>query len=468
MKEKRLQQRLVSTQLNSTRRSNAEERLGELLVVVGVGHLVAALVLVGVHLADAVGDLIGRQVDGELVARYVGALTVLRQRLERVDHVGHRRDVVRLAADHERHVVLEVDEAVAVRIDQVEDALEDEVGRALVGHGQIVAESAQARLELVVVEAAALLAIEVLEHHGELAQRLLGHARLIARLYLLLQVVNHAHAELVELVPRLGETQRAVLGVFVVEDEALLEQRAELLDAAELLLDAAYLLGLLLGGDELRLERARYRADLHHVVARVAEPRVEGARQLRELLPQRVVLLLALLLDDQVGLAVLDRLVQRTPRVAQRVHGEPRVRVGPGLQRLDALVELLELAEVDQGRVQSAQEALVGARQLVYFVERVAAHRVGEVLLGVLEPRVERGRLLGEQQVQVVQVAVLGLGHLELRAARVTRRQQCVPAFDHLIELVLDAFVARCTSHHKLTCLEYQLYYFKNKLNLKT
>lgn len=84
-----------------------------------------------------------------------------------------------------------------------EDSFEFRVGLTLFYHGEVVAKGAEARLELVVVEAAALLLVEVLEHHRELLERVFAHSRLVARLDLLLQVVLHSHAQLVQLIPLL-------------------------------------------------------------------------------------------------------------------------------------------------------------------------------------------------------------------------------------------------------------------------
>ena len=67
-----------------------------------------------------------------------------------------------------------------IGIDAVENDLELGVALALLHHGQVVAERAQARLELLVVELARLVLVKVLEHHAELAQRLLAHAALVA------------------------------------------------------------------------------------------------------------------------------------------------------------------------------------------------------------------------------------------------------------------------------------------------
>jgi hypothetical protein len=205
---------------------HAKQRVRKVLVVERVDQLAARLVLERPHLAQTVVGLLGRQIGGDFVARDIRPLAVLRQRLERVDHVTHRRDVVRLLADHERHVVLQGHEAVAVGVDHVQNALEWNVSLALLDQRQIVAESPQTRLELVMVQTPGLLTIEMLEHHRELAERLFTHARLITSLDLLLQIMDHPHAQLIQLVPGLCQAKRCVLSVFVVQNESLLESGA--------------------------------------------------------------------------------------------------------------------------------------------------------------------------------------------------------------------------------------------------
>lgn len=49
---------------------------------------------------------------------------------------------------------------------------------------------------------------------------------MVPGLYLLLEVVLHAHGELVELVPLLRQTHRAVLRVAVVQDQVFLQSGA--------------------------------------------------------------------------------------------------------------------------------------------------------------------------------------------------------------------------------------------------
>ena len=52
------------------------------------------------------------------------------------------------------------------------------------------------------------------------------------------------HAELVELVPLLGKPHRAVLGVTVVQDQLLLQDRSKVLDLAKVGGTSSYLVSL--------------------------------------------------------------------------------------------------------------------------------------------------------------------------------------------------------------------------------
>ena len=61
-------------------------------------------------------------------------------------------------------------------------------------HGQIVAQGSETRLEFFVLQLAALVLVEVFEHHGTFAKYLLRHATLVASLDLLFQIVLHPHA----------------------------------------------------------------------------------------------------------------------------------------------------------------------------------------------------------------------------------------------------------------------------------
>lgn len=49
---------------------------------------------------------------------------------------------------------------------------------------------------------------------------------MVSSLYLLFEIVLHAHRQLIELVPLLCEAHRAVLRVAVVQDQVLLEGSA--------------------------------------------------------------------------------------------------------------------------------------------------------------------------------------------------------------------------------------------------
>ena len=94
----------------------------------------------------------------------------------------------------------------------------------------------------------------LLEHHGELLERVLRHARLVPGLYLLLQVVLHPHPQLVQLVPLLGQPHRRVLRVPVVHDEVLLQDGTQLFNLLEVRLSGAHLAGLAANGVQLLLQ----------------------------------------------------------------------------------------------------------------------------------------------------------------------------------------------------------------------
>ena len=84
------------------------------------------------------------------------------------------------------------------------------------------------------VKASSLVLVKVPEHHGELLESVLGDSALVPGLDLLLQVVPDPHAELVQLVPLLGQAHGRVLRVPVVQDQLLLQDRSQVLDLAEI------------------------------------------------------------------------------------------------------------------------------------------------------------------------------------------------------------------------------------------
>lgn len=174
---------------------------------------------------------------------------------------------------------------------------------------------------------------------------------------------------------------------------------------------------------------------------------------LSELLPQLVVLLLPPLLLLQLQLSLLqtepepsrwpdpvppkpevlpdlDDLLQVPPGLLQGLHGEPGVGVGRHLVALDLLVQLGQLVEVGLGRAQRRAERLVGLAQRPDLLQGVAADRVGQVLLGVLEPAVEGRGLLGEGQEEVLHLAEMFLRLQQLLLPRRRVGQQLVPALD--------------------------------------
>lgn len=71
-------------------------------------------------------------------------------------------------------------------------------------------------------------------------------ACVIPGLYLLLQVVLHPHAQLVQLIPLLRQAYRAVLRVLVVQDQGLLHGRTQILNLLQLAAHSTDLLVLTL------------------------------------------------------------------------------------------------------------------------------------------------------------------------------------------------------------------------------
>lgn len=80
----------------------------------------------------------------------------------------------------------------------------------------------------------------------------------------------------------------------------------------------------------------------------------------------------------------------------------------------------------------------------------LSTDRVGEVLLGVLEPRVEGGRLLGEQQVEFLDLAELFLHGEQALLALLAVRQQGLPARHHVAVAPLNGGSLLVTSRHQL------------------
>ena len=153
-----------------------------------------------------------------------------------------------------------------------------------------------------------LILVEMPEHHAELLQRVLADSRLVSGLNLLLQIVLDSHAQLVELIPLLGQPHRRVLRVPVVQDELLFQDCSEVFDLLQVRATAgdlsegncvktlnmlvpswSYLVGLDADSRELFLEGS---GTLHHLGAALGEPGVEGVGVLGELLAEFVVLLL--------------------------------------------------------------------------------------------------------------------------------------------------------------------------------
>merc|ERR1719436_1176160 len=111
------------------------------------------------------------------------------------------------------------------------------------------------------IQFAGLVLVKVPEHHGELLESVLGDSALVPGLDLLLEVVPDPHAELVELIPLLGQPHGAVLRVAVVQDQLLLQDGSQVLDLAEISGTASYLMSLYSYGRQLFLQSA---TSLHH------------------------------------------------------------------------------------------------------------------------------------------------------------------------------------------------------------
>lgn len=132
--------------------------------------------------------------------------TVLGEGAEGLLDLVSRLDVFCFSTDHEGHELLQGDVAVPVGVDDSQDGLELGIGLVLFDQLEVVTQCSEAGLELAVVEATRFVLVEVLEHHRELAQGLLTHAGDVACLDLLLEVVLHAHRQLIQLVPGLAQS----------------------------------------------------------------------------------------------------------------------------------------------------------------------------------------------------------------------------------------------------------------------
>ena len=65
-----------------------------------------------------------------------------------------------------------------VRIHSVQDGLELRVGLPFLHHGQVIAQGAQTGFELLVVQPAGLVLVEVFEHHAEFFEGLLSYSNI--------------------------------------------------------------------------------------------------------------------------------------------------------------------------------------------------------------------------------------------------------------------------------------------------
>jgi hypothetical protein len=130
--------------------------------------------------------------------------------------------------------------------------------------------------------------------------------------------------------------------------------------------------------------------------------------------------------------------LQIAPGVRERLHGEPRVGIRPHVERLDLLVQLVQRVEVGVRRRQASLELRMRLAQGANLLDGVAAHRIRHVLLGVLEPGVEGGRLLGEGEIELLDLGELLLDLVEAGLARSAVRQQAIPTLDDNGVLLVD------------------------------
>ena len=84
-----------------------------------------------------------------------------------------------------------------------------------------------------------------------------------------------------------------------------------------------------------------------------------------KLLAQAVVVLLTLGLLQQLGVAFRDDLLQVAPRVLQRLHGEPGVRIGAHLEALDVSIQRRQRLKVHLRRRQRSLLLFQADAQLV-------------------------------------------------------------------------------------------------------
>lgn len=85
----------------------------------------------------------------------------------------------------------------------------------------------------------------------------------------------------------------------------------------------------------------------------------------------------------------LDNFLQVPPGFFKSLHSEPGVGIGGHPEALDLTIQFCQLVEVSLGRAQGRAEGVMSFPQRFDLFQRVAAHRVCQVLLGILKPAVK-------------------------------------------------------------------------------
>uniref|UniRef100_A0A2M3ZLE3 Uncharacterized protein n=1 Tax=Anopheles braziliensis TaxID=58242 RepID=A0A2M3ZLE3_9DIPT len=159
---------------------------------------------------------------------------------------------------------------------------------------------------------------------------------------------------------------------------------------------------------------------------------MEQVGVLGKLLTQLVVLLLAVHFLRQLGITLLDDFLQVAPGILERLHREPGVRVRADFEALNLTIQCGQRLEVNLGGGQRSLERRMSLSQCLDLFDRVTAHRIGQILFGVLEPRVKRRSLLGEGKEQILDLTELILNVKQAVLAGYRILAQLLPARQHI------------------------------------
>ena len=157
-------------------------------------------------------------------------------------------------AGHEVEEGVEEDESGVVGVDDGADALEVDV--ALLVLAERVAEADQTRLELVGLEMAGAVLVEVVERAAELVELLLRDTLRVARQDLVLHLVDVAVDGRQQLLPADAQRLHRVLRVAVLEHHRLLNALVQLLQLVHVRLVRVHVLFVLLQPHQLVLQRS--------------------------------------------------------------------------------------------------------------------------------------------------------------------------------------------------------------------